>query len=123
MLASILSVVGMWLVGIFLYSFGIMQILLTISCSIPVAKNLSKTYIVDTSGIYRKCLITIIFWLVVCIVTIWIIFSRMNLYGIIGFCIGLLVSFLFSIRQLGTTPNNIANHLQAYKKYYPPKVL
>lgn len=123
MVVNILLAIGMWTVGILLYSIGIMQIILTAFCAIPLTRRFSKIYLIDSPGIYRQCSFTIVLWTAISAVAIFLVMYFGNFYAKCGFWIGIAISFLLSFGKWGMNKSNVADYFQAYARFYPKKAL
>ena len=123
MAINILLAAAMWFVGILLYSIGIMQILLTLFCAIPLTKRLSMIYLVDAAGIYKRCAFTVVLWLAISAAVIFLVMYFGNIYAKCGFWVGVAISFLLSLGKWGMNKSNVADYFRAYARFYPPKVL
>lgn len=120
---DILFAIGMWIVGAYLYSYGVMQILLTLFCSIPLTIRFSKIYDVDTPAIYSRCITTIVLWTVVTAVVIALVMAFGSIYVKFGFWAGFIISFLLSIGKWGINQPNFEDYFQAFRSFYPPKAI
>lgn len=123
MAINILLAAAMWFVGILLYSIGVMQILLTLFCAIPLTKRFSLIYLVDVAGIYKRCAFTVVLWLAISAAVIFLVMYFGNFYAKCGFWIGFIMSFLLSLGKWGMNQNNVADYFKAFHKYYPEKAL
>ncbi|MBM6871181.1 hypothetical protein [Pseudoflavonifractor phocaeensis] len=123
MLINILLAVAMWVVGILLYSIGVMQIILILCSAIPLTKIFSKIYPVDIAGVYRQCTVTGLLWTVISAVVIFLVMYFGNIYAKCGFWIGFVLSFLLSLGKWGANPSNVADYFQSFRKYYPQEAL
>ena len=123
MLVYYLVLVGMFLVGILLYAIGVMQIILTISCAIPMTKRMSYIYDIDIKGANKQSALTIIIWSVITAIVVFsvIYFGSFNVKA--GFFAGIGVAFLFSTREFGMNNANIGDYFNTYSKFYPEKAL
>ena len=70
MLANVILAIVLWIFGLLLFSFGIMQILISIFCTIPATRRFSKEGYIGTGPIYKRCVATIVVWLVISVVII-----------------------------------------------------
>lgn len=104
--------------GVTLYSIGIMQIILILFCAIPATKLFSKYGNVDKQGIYIKCSVTIIVWLVISAFTIGAVLYFGSAYVKTGFFIGIAFSFILSLGKWGMNEANLGDYFGAYGKYY-----
>lgn len=120
---NVLSAIGMWAVGLFLYSIGVMQILLTVFCAIPLTKRFSAIYIVDTSGIYKQCAFTIVLWCILSSIVIALVMVFGNSYVVYGFWIGFVMAFFLSIGKIGINNQNFIDYFESFGKYYPKKAI
>ena len=123
MVLNILLAAAMWVVGLFLYSIGIMQVMITLFCAIPLTKRFSAIYPVDTSGIYKKCATTIILWAVISAVVVFLVMHFGNFYAKCGFWIGVAIPFLLSLGKWGINPDNISDYFKTFHRYYPKNAL
>jgi len=120
MLLNILVLVAMWAVGSFIYSIGVMQILLVMFCAVPLTKDLIKNgYHVNKSGMYNSFSKTIIFWLVIILGISIPIFLFGNLYVKCGYLIGIGVAFLISLGKWGRTEQNVSDFFSTYSRFIP----
>ena len=101
-----------------LYTFSIIQILLSLSCSIPLTKKLLTADILTKDNakiIYKRNVFTIVIHcIIISAVTIPVIIFANQMMKI-GFGCGILFAFLLSISQLGMHENNIFNYVTSYK--------
>ena len=123
MFVNILLAIVMWLVGVLLYSIGIMQIILILFSAIPLTKSFSQIYPVDTAGVYRQCAVTGLLWTVISVAAIFLVMYFGNAYAKCGFWIGFALSFLLSLGKWGINPSNIADYFQSFHKYYPQEAI
>lgn len=124
MLLNILVLVAMWAVGSFLYSIGVMQILIILFCAIPLTKTLIQNgYEVNKSGIYKRFFITIVFWLIILLGISIPVFLFGNSYVKYGYLIGLGIAFFISLGKWGRTEENISDYFSAYSRFIPDKRL
>lgn len=113
----------MFFVGIFVYSIGVMQIILVLSCAIPLTKRMAQIYIVDTKGAYKQSAMTIVIWTVVTAAVVAAVLYFCGKPAKISFFIGVGLSFLISLGKWGMRKSNVADYFQAYAKFYPKKAL
>ncbi|OUO09182.1 hypothetical protein [Flavonifractor sp. An4] len=113
----------MFFVGIFVYSIGVMQIILVLSCAIPLTKRMAQIYIVDTKGAYKQSAMTIVIWTVVTAAVVAAVLYFCGKPAKISFFIGAGLSFLISLGKWGMSKSNVADYFQAYAKFYPKKAL
>lgn len=114
-----------WVIGIFLYSLGIMQIILSLTCAIPLSKTTvskCKCY-VDTRRLYSSIITAIIFWTVISAFAIFAVLHWGSTYMIIGFLIGIIISFFLSLNKWGITQENYQDYFSSHYKYYAQKDL
>lgn len=123
MLINIFLAMAMWVVGVLLYSIGVMQIILILFSAIPLTKSFSQIYPVDTAGVYRQCIVTGVLWTVISAVVIFLVIYFGNIYAKCGFWIGFVLSFLLSLGKWGANPSNVADYFQSFRKYYPQEAL
>lgn len=114
MFLNILLAILMWAVGMFLYSIGIMQIILVVFCAIPATRKLSKSYWINTGYIYKRCVRTVILWLIISAVVIFAVFYFGNDFAKYGFLLGTGMSFLFSLGKWGMNEANMSDYFRAY---------
>lgn len=117
LLPSVLWVIGMFFAGVFLYSIGIMQIMLVLSCAIPVTRKMSKETPMDTKKIYAKCAFTVFLWGALSAGCFFLAETYAAQAGQVGFYVGIGISFLVSLGQLGPNDNNLKDYFSAYGKY------
>lgn len=115
---QIIIAIVMYACGSLLFSFGIMQIILVLTCAIPATKNFCRYGPADTKTIYRKCAFTIVLWLVISALAIGAVIYFGGYIIRFGFFFGIAISFLFSIRKWGMTTDNIQDYIRAYGVYY-----
>ena len=123
MFLNILCVAGMWFVGLLLYSFGIMQIVLVLFCTIPATRRFSAICRVDKNGIYKRCTVTVVLWGVIAGLAIWAVVQFGNVYAVAGFWVGIGITFLLSLGKWGLNPSNLAGYFQTYGKFYDQDAL
>lgn len=107
-------------IGIFFYSIGIMQIIISLFCAIPLTRKTvaqCKRF-VDTGGIYKSIAITITIWTLISAFVIWAIFKWGNSYTMTGFFIGIAISFLFSLKKWGINQANYQDYFSTFHRYY-----
>jgi len=73
---------------------------------------------VDSSRIYKRITLTIIFWIIATVLIVLAVLFWGNSYIIWGFFLGLGFSFFMSIKQWGLTDSNCVDYFRAYEKYY-----
>ena len=117
---NIVLLIVFWFVGIFLYSIGIMQIILSLTCAIPLSrKTISKcNFTVDAEGIYKKITLTIVIWALLSFIIFFSIIYWGSSYIIIGFIIGIVLSFLISLGKWGMTQKNCEDYFSVFYRYY-----
>lgn len=117
---NIILFIVFWLIGIFLYSIGIMQIVLSIFSAIPLTKKTASQCkrLVDTRGIYKSIAITISIWTIISAFAIWAVLKWGNSYTISGFFIGMAISFLFSLKKWGINQANYQDYFSTFYRYY-----
>lgn len=120
---NILLTIGMWFVGVLLYSFGVLQILISLFCTIPATKMFSKGRFVDTGRIYRRCSVTILTWIVIAGGIIYAVLRFCGPYARVGFFAGMAITALLSLGRVGMNADNIVDYFRVYGTCYAPKDL
>lgn len=92
------------------------QILNTIFCALKMNFKLRKINLINFSHAMRQSLITIIIWIIILLIVIFLIFL-ISIYTVVSFCIGFILSFLISIKQIGMTESNRKDYFYAYNKH------
>lgn len=108
----------MWYVGLRLFAFAVMQVLLVLTCAIPVTKRAARQYRVDKAAIYRRCTSTIVLWTLVTALVVYLTMHFGNGYVKTGFWIGMGYAALFGMGGLGVTIPNLEDYFQAYGRHY-----
>ena len=114
---NIVLMIGMWIVGIALYGYGIMQVLIELFCAFPLTRRLSQMCIVKAGEIYKRGAITIVLWTMIAGVVISLTFLFGNLYARIGLCGGMALTFLLSFGKWGMNQSNVSDYMKAYGKF------
>lgn len=120
MLANVILAIVLWIFGLLLFSFGIMQILISIFCTIPATRRFSKEGYIGTGPIYKRCVATIVVWLVISVVIIGAVLYFGNSFARYGFFAGMVIPFLFSIGKWGMNDSNLQDYFQVYGHYLMP---
>lgn len=122
---NILLLCVFWVLGIFTYSLGIVQIILTLTCAIPLTRRIVSQCkcLVDKKGLYTSITMTIMIWTILSTLIIIAILIWGNSYVTIGFFIGMVISFLISLKKLGINEDNFNDYFTTKGKYYARKDL
>ena len=112
-----LSVVISIVVGAIYASMGGTQIMLTITCSLPVIERLHQENAInyqEARSISRK---VIILWSVVSVILIICAFIFLDWKMALGFLIGFVISMLLISRKRGINEKNMRDFLKIYRPY------
>lgn len=125
MLINIIVLIVFWGIGMIIFTLGILQIILLLTCAIPLTIKTATQCkcFVDTGGIYRRITFTILLWSIISGLVIWAVFRYGSSFAIIGFLIGLGITFLFSLGRWGVNADNYSDYFQTYRNYYAKKDL
>lgn len=107
-----------FIIGVALYLFSILQILLTLSCSIRLTKKLVKANVLlraSARKIYLSNVLTILIHTIIITAVIVPILIYANDSMKIGFICGAALAFLLSIRKLGMHQNNVTDYYMRYQ--------
>lgn len=118
MFLSMLIALALWVVGMLLYSIGIMQILISLFCTIPATRRFAKERKADTTRIYKRSIGTIILWSAITAAIVWAVLTFANIYGKVGFAVGIALPFLLSLGKLGMNNSNLQDYWNAYGSCY-----
>ena len=112
-----LSVVISIVVGAIYASMGGTQIMLTITCSLPVIERLHQENAInyqEARSISRK---VIILWSIVSVILIICAFIFLDWKMALGFLIGFSISMLLISRKRGINEKNMRDFLKIYRPY------
>ncbi len=112
-----LSVVISIVVGAIYASMGGTQIMLTITCSLPVIERLHQENAInyqEARSISRK---VIILWSIVSVILIICAFIFLDWKMALGFLIGFAISMLLISRKRGINEKNMRDFLKIYRPY------
>lgn len=106
-------------IGIALYSIGILQIILTHKISVKQTKIMQNANVpAHYDKIYKSMFITICIWSYILYIAFGLITYFANKQILIGIAIGLIFSWILSLRSLGFSRDNVEDYQKTYGKYY-----
>ncbi len=106
-----------FLIGLAIASFTIIPILIILKFGIPFTKTLEKKGVLNkNNGIVKGYLITLLILPLIFLSAITITFIFFSTY-LIGFLIGVGMTLLFGIGQIGENENNIKDYFQTNEKH------
>lgn len=105
------------IIGVVLYLFSLLQILLILTCSMPLTRKLIKANVfLDQSArkIYLSNIITIVFHVIIiaAVAIPILLFASESMK--IGFGCGIILAFLLSVGKLGMHQNNVTDYYFRY---------
>src|SRR5690606_22078069 len=111
-----------WLVGLGVTSFTLIPILIIFVFGIPTTRRLEHMKLLkENNGIIKGYLITISLlssvFFVASLVT-FMLFQR----GVVGFLIGIGMTFLFGLGQIGKNQNNVRDYVEVNKRHFKTSV-
>ena len=114
-----LLLAAMWIVGIVVYSLGVLQCLICLFCGLPMTSMLGREFPgkVDIGGLRRKYILPMFFWLIISAGVTFAVFNWGNTYAKCGYLIGAGIAFVFSLGKWGMTEQNIMEFLQGAHRY------
>lgn len=121
---NILLFIGLWFVGVFVCSWGVISPLIVICTALPVTSHLYQHGLIYEYGkkkANKQSAFNICFWLIVDTIVIVLLCLLHNTYAWIGFLIGLAITFLFGIGKIGSTTDNLADYVKSYNRFLPPE--
>lgn len=119
MVWNILIGAAMWILGLLVFSYGALQILICLFCAFPMTAQINRKYPgrIDASGIYRKYVVSVVVLGVLTAAITWAVFHWGNDWAKYGYLIGVGIAFVLSLGKWGMTVNNAADYLQKNEKY------
>ncbi len=106
--------------GFLLYSFGALQILITLFCSIPITKRaLRDGCAINKQRINKMFMMTITLWITIIAIAAFLIIYFGNNWVKYGFLSGIIFAFLTSLGKLGINGANVLDYIKVYGKLYP----
>ncbi len=107
-----------WLMGLGVASFTLIPILIILVFGIPTTRKLEKMKVLkENNGIIKRYLITLTILPVVFSATI-IITLLFIPSGLIGLLIGMGMTLLFGLGQIGKNKNNISDYIEVNKRHF-----
>ena len=112
---NILLLSAMWLVGIVLGAFGLVQILLCVFASGPIIRKLAKVGAIDSRRAAVSNSITVFVWVLLLSIAFYLLHRFGNEYAKIGMFVGVGMAVVFSLKKLSpNNPDNIIDFLQSH---------
>lgn len=107
-----------WLIGMGVSSFTLIPVLIILVFGIPTTRKLEKMKVLkENNGIVKGYLITLIILPIVFLATA-IVTLLFFPNGIIGFLIGVGMTFLFGLGQIGKNKNNVTDYVETNKRHF-----
>lgn len=107
-----------WIIGLFVASFTLIQILIILFFGFPTTRKLEQLDMInkDNGIIGRYCISLIIISVIFLGITyiIYIFFTQL----LSGFIIGGILVIIFGIGKVGANPDNIKDYLVSNSKYF-----
>lgn len=111
------------LVGYLFCTLSLLQILMTLFCSLPMTARLRKIGAIKGKGITRIHIFTIFIHLVIGAAICIPIFLFATAPMKIGFVVGTGFIFLLSLGKVGMTPNNVEDYMKSNARHIDFDVL
>ena len=107
-----------WLIGLGVASFTLIPTLIIIVFGIPTTKKLEKLGALKrTNGIIKRYFVTLAILPIVLLVTIAITLLFFS-SGLAGLSIGMVMTTLFGLRQIGKNKNNVRDYIETNKQHF-----
>lgn len=121
---DVILFIAFWFIGTLSYSLFTIQLLLTLTCSIPAAISFEKHGGVLDHRIFRAYAVTIVSTASLTAATITLVLIFGSFAVKLGFFIGFAIAFFVSFGKLGMSLDNMSNWSKTYERYivqWPPK--
>lgn len=120
MIWDIIAFIIFWTIGTSVYSMVFLQVILTITSSIPITIKLRSVcdYPVKTKGVVTKMLLITTLWTTISSAIILLLLNFGSTPMKIGFGLGVVVGFVLSLSKLGVNKDNLGDYLDFYAQYY-----
>ena len=121
---DVILFIAFWFIGTLSYSLFTIQLLLTLTCSIPAAISFEKLGGVLDHAIFKAYTLTIVSTATLTVATITLIVIFGSTAVKLGFFIGYAIAFFISFGKLGMSLDNMSDWSKTYERYiiqWPPK--
>ena len=117
LVADIIVFIVANVIGVYVFSFGVAQILIVLFCAVPLTNRLRKIGAINFKNATLQSLGTVIFWLVLLAFVDYLVFKFGNTAFIYGALSGIITGLLLGIKQLGINQNNISDYHNSYGRH------
>ncbi len=118
MFLNIVLLFVMWVVGIFLFSFGGGQIFITLRCAVPMTKALTAVVPADKRTLWLRMILTVLLWIAISAAVIWAVMYFGNSFARYGFWGGFLLAALMGFGKMGMNATNIEEYFRSFGRHY-----
>lgn len=107
-----------WIVGLFVTSFTIIQVLTILFFGIPTTRSLTKSgQLIKNNGIIKKYLISMVFLLFFfLLITLMVLGFFPDIFS--GYVFGGGMALLFGLGKVGANEDNMSDYVQSNKEHF-----
>lgn len=108
-----------WIIGFFVFSIGITQILCVLRCAIPITIHMQhEKEPAIYSKIYAKIAACLLTWLILLCIVIMLVYSYAPYYMWRGMLFSMCINFFLYFGRCGINSTNLNDYISTYGKYY-----